>query len=107
MRYFAVSVVINREIGGDLSGLLKGVAVLIRERLKLRLSIRSLTAEARASAWLLGLLPFLLAGLLLMVDPHYLDPLLNEPGGRRTLAYGLLLMLLGALWMNRLTKVRA
>ena len=107
MRYFAVSVVINREIGGDLSGLLKGVAVLIRERLKLRLSIKSLTAEARASAWLLGLLPFLLAGLLLMVDPHYLDPLLNEPGGRRTLAYGLLLMLLGALWMNRLTKVRA
>lgn len=107
MRYFAVSVVINREIGGDLSGLLKGVAVLIRERLKLRLSIKSLTAEARASAWLLGLLPFLLAGLLLMVDPHYLDPLLNVPGGRRMLAYGFLLLFLGALWMNRLTKVRA
>ncbi len=106
MRYFAVSVVINREIGGDLSGLLKGVAVLIRERLKLKLTIRSLTAEARASAWVLGLLPFVLGGLLFMMNPNYLDPLLNDPSGRKMLVYGLLLMVFGILWMKQLSKVR-
>ncbi len=107
MRYFAVSVVINREIGGDLSGLLKGVASLIRERLKLRLTIRSLTAEARASAWVLGLLPFVLGGLLFMMNPDYLDPLLFDPSGRKMLVYGLLLMVFGILWMKQLSKVRA
>jgi len=107
MRYFAVSVVINREIGGDLSGLLKGVSALIRERLKLKLTVRSLTAEARASAWVLGLLPFVLGGLLLMLNPGYLDPLLNDPAGRRVLRDGLLLMAFGILWMKQLSKVRA
>jgi len=107
MRYFAVSVVINREIGGDLSGLLKGVSALIRERLKLKLTVRSLTAEARASAWVLGLLPFVLGGLLLMLNHGYLDPLLNDPAGRRVLRDGLLLMAFGILWMKQLSKVRA
>lgn len=107
MRYFAVSVVINREIGGDLSGLLKGVATLIRERLKLRQSIRALTAEARASAWVLGLLPFLLAGGLLVLNPDYMAPLWSDPSGRKMVVYGLLLMAVGVLWMNRLSKVRA
>ncbi len=106
MRYFAVSVVINREIGGDLSGLLKGVATLIRERLKLKLTIRSLTAEARASAWVLGVLPFILGGLLFMMNPNYLDPLINDPYGRKMLVYGLLLMVFGILWMKQLSKVR-
>ena len=107
MRYFAVSVVINREVGGDLSGLLKGVAMLIRERLKLRLSIRALTAEARASAWVLGLLPFFLGGALFLMNPNYLDPLLYDPAGRKMLVYGLLLMVFGILWMKQLSKVRA
>lgn len=107
MRYFAVSVVINREVGGDLSGLLKGVATLIRERLKLRLSIRALTAEARASAWVLGLLPFFLGGALFLLSPDYLDPLLYDPTGRKMLVYGLMLMAFGILWMKQLSKVRA
>ncbi len=107
MRYFAVSVVINREVGGDLSGLLKGVAALIRERIKLRLSIKSLTAEARASAWVLGLLPFVLGGALTLLNPDYMDPLLSDPSGRKMLVYGLLLMAFGILWMKKLSQVRA
>lgn len=107
MRYFAVSVVINREVGGDLSGLLKGVSTLIRERLKLRLTIKALTSEARASAWVLGLLPFLLGGALTLLNPDYMNPLLSDPAGRKMLVYGLLLMAFGVLWMKQLSKVRA
>lgn len=107
MRYFAVSVVINREVGGDLSGLLKGVAALIRERLKLRLTIRALTGEARASAWVLGLLPFIVSGLIAITNPEYIRALFVEPAGRRMLVYGLILMAVGIIWMNRLSKVRA
>ncbi len=107
MRYFAVSVVINREVGGDLSGLLKGVAALIRERLKLKLTIRALTGEARASAWVLGLLPFIVAGLIAVTNPEYVKPLIAEPTGRKMLVYGLLLMGVGMLWMKQLSKVRA
>lgn len=106
MRYFAVSVVINREVGGDLAELLRNVAGLIRERLRLRLRIRVLTSEARASAWVLGVLPFVLAGILFSLDPDYLSPLWTDASGRKMLAYTLFLMVIGIFWMNRLSKVR-
>lgn len=107
MRYFAVSVVINREVGGDLSGLLKGVSSIIRERLKLKMTIKALTAEARMSAWILGLLPFILGGVLFLVSPGYLAPLFHDPTGRKMLVYGLILMGFGFLWMKWLSKVKA
>lgn len=107
MRYFAVSVVINREVGGDLAGLLTGLAALIRERLKLRLLVKSLTAEARASTWVIGLLPFLIGATLLLLNPSYLDPLLSDPMGRKMLIYGFLMMVVGLVMMSRLSRVRA
>lgn len=106
MRYFSVAVLINREVGGDLAGLLRNVADLIRARLKLRLSIRAITAEGRISAWILGLLPFILVGILAFVNPAYIAPLWQEPVGQRLVLYGLVLMGFGILWMVRLSRVR-
>jgi tight adherence protein B len=106
MRYFSVAVLINREVGGDLAGLLRNVADLIRARLKLRLSIRAITAEGRISAWILGLLPFILAGLLVVLNPTYIAPLWQDPAGQRLVLYALVFMGFGILWMVRLTRVK-
>lgn len=106
MRYFSVAVLINREVGGDLAGLLRNVADLIRARLKLRLSIRAITAEGRISAWILGLLPFVLAGILVLFNPAYIAPLWQEPIGQRLVLYALLFMGFGILWMVQLTRVK-
>lgn len=106
MRYFSVAVLINREVGGDLAGLLRNVADLIRARLKLRLSIRAITAEGRISAWILGLLPFVLGGILVIFNPSYIAPLWQEPSGQRLVLYALVLMGFGILWMVQLTRVK-
>lgn len=106
MRYFAVAVFINHEIGGNLASLLSGVAALIRERLKLKMSVHAMTSEARVSAWILGLLPFAVALILFAVRPDFIAVLWREPGGRSMIAYTLLLMAIGVFWMQRLSKIR-
>lgn len=106
MRYFAVAVFINHEIGGNLASLLSGVATLIRERLKLKMSVHAMTSEARVSAWILGLLPFAVALILFAVRPGFISVLWRDPAGRTMMAYTLVLMLVGVLWMQRLSKIR-
>ncbi|WVH10103.1 MAG: hypothetical protein EoVTN8_1656 [Fluviibacter phosphoraccumulans EoVTN8] len=106
MRYFSVAVLINREVGGDLAGLLRNVADLIRAQLKLRLSIRAITAEWRISAWILGLLPFVLAAILVIFNPAYIAPLWQEPIGQRLVLYALVFMGFGILWMVQLARVK-
>ena len=106
MRYFAVAVFINHEIGGNLAHLLTGVATLIRDRLKLKLSVHALTSEARVSAWILGLLPFAVALILFAVRPDFISVLWREPSGRTMLSYTLILMIVGVIWMQRLSKIR-
>lgn len=106
MRYFSVAVLINREVGGDLADLLRNVAELIRARIKLRLSIRAMTAEGRLSAWILGLLPFMLGGLMFLINPGYIAPLWQEPVGRQWVLFALVLMALGIFWMTRIARVK-
>jgi tight adherence protein B len=106
MRYFAVAVFVNHEIGGNLATLLTGVAVLIRERLKLKMSVHAMTSEARVSAWILGLMPFAVGLFLFIVRPNFVSVLWSEPAGRTMMGYTIVLMIVGVLWMQRLSKIR-
>lgn len=106
MRYFAVAVFINHEVGGNLAALLTSVAQLIRERLKLKLSIHALTGEARTSAWILGALPFVVGLLLFIVRPEFISLLWTDPQGRSMMFYTVVLMLIGIYWMSRLSRIK-
>lgn len=106
MSYFAVAVLINREIGGDLAALLKNVSQLIRNRLQIKMSIQAMTGEARMSAWILGIIPFVLGLLLTLLQPKMMSLLITDPMGRQMLGYGLLIMGVGVLWMRRLIRIR-
>lgn len=106
MRYFAVAVYINHEIGGNLANLLSGVAQLIRERIKMRESVYAMTGEARTSAWILGSLPFFIVFIMLMIRPDFISVLWTDPSGRSMLRYALALMIVGIFWMHRISKLR-
>lgn len=106
MSYFAVAVLINREIGGDLSALLKHVAEMIRGRLQLRMSIHAMTGEARASAWILGLIPVVLGVALSVMEPEHMSVLVKDPIGRHLLFGGIFMMALGVLWMRKMINIR-
>ena len=67
------AIAVNRETGGNLSEVLDKVAKTIRERNEIRRQIRSLSAEGRLSAIVLIVLPFVVFGLILIIQPNYLS----------------------------------
>ncbi len=106
LRYFVVAVLIQRDSGGNLTEILSNLSRLIRERLKLLAKVRVLSSEGRMSAWILGLLPFFLAGVMNLVNPAFMSPLWTDPIGITILKYTLSLMLIGVVLMRRIIKIR-
>lgn len=106
LRYFIVSVLIQRESGGNLTEVLGNLSRLIRERLKLMGKIKVLSSEGRLSAWILGLMPFGLAGAMYLVNPEFMSPLWKDPIGIAIIQYLLTMMVLGALVLMKIIKIR-
>jgi tight adherence protein B len=106
LRYFVIAVLIQRETGGNLAEVLDGIASLIRERLKLFDKIRVLSAEGKLSAWILGLLPFATAGLMMVVNPTFLEVLWHDSAGIKMIEVVASSMFSGVLWMRRIVRIR-
>jgi tight adherence protein B len=106
LRYMVVAILIQREAGGNLSEVMSNVSVLVRQRLKLQGDVRSLSAEGRLSAWVLCLLPVIIAGVFMMVNPGYLGRFSDDPAGPELLVAASVLMLVGVLWMRTLIRIR-
>lgn len=80
--FFVVVLSVQQETGGNLAEVLTNLSNVIRKRKQLRLKIRALTAEGRASAWVVGFMPVIVAGLIHLVNPEYLRPLWETDTGR-------------------------
>lgn len=106
LRYFVVAVTIQRESGGNLAELLDNIAAIVRARLKLLGEVRTLSAEGRMSAWVLGLLPFCVALVINIVNPKFLSVLWTDAMGLRLIGGALLMMVFGAWWMRRIIRIR-
>jgi tight adherence protein B len=106
VHFFVTAVLIQRDSGGDLAGLLLGMASVIRERQRLAAQVRVLSAEGRLSAWVLSLLPLGLALAMSALNPRFMERLWSEPAGQRLVVVAALLWLVGVVWMVRLVRVR-
>jgi len=106
LRYFVVAVLIQRDSGGNLTEVLGNLSRLIRDRLKLISRIKVLSAEGRLSAWILGLMPFVLAAVMNLVNPGFMAPLWNDPIGVAIIKYMLILMAFGVLILRKIIKIR-
>jgi tight adherence protein B len=106
MGFFAAAVMIQRESGGNLAELLDKIAAIVRERLKLRGEVRTLSAEGRLSAIILTTLPFGVAVVVNMVNPSFMALLWNDPAGVRMVGAALFMMALGVLWMRSIVSIR-
>lgn len=96
---------IQQEAGGNLASLFETLAETMLQRLQLRREIRTLTAEARLSAYVLAGLPLLIAGFLFATSPKYVLVLFHNQAGKIALLAALALQLLGFLWMFRTVKI--
>ena len=105
IRYFVVAVIIQRETGGNLAELMEKLAHMIRQRYEFDGKLKTLTAEGKMSAVILIALPFIVLGLILVMNPAFLAPLFNEPLGRMMMAGGCVSMVFGTLMMSKMIKI--
>lgn len=78
----AMSVVIQRQVGGNLSQILDTVGETIRDRIKLRGEIKSLTAEGVISGWTIALLPVIVGAFCNAANPDYFKGMLDTDFGK-------------------------
>ena len=105
VRFFVVSVILQRETGGNLAEIIENLANLIRERFKFRGKVRTLSAEGRLSAMILSILPFVFSGGLFLLGPEYVGVLFTDPIGRMMLLIGAFVMFIGLLVIRRIVKL--
>jgi tight adherence protein B len=107
LRYLVTAITIHRETGGNLGDVLDRLAYTIRERVKLVRQTEALTAEGRLSGRILIILPFVMAGVLYVVQPTYILILFNDPTGRMMMGLALLLQGIGYLLIRKMVHPEA
>jgi tight adherence protein B len=105
-RYFVIAVLIQRETGGNLAELLDSIATIVRARHKLAGTIRVLSAEGRLSAWILCLLPFVLAFVISLLNRQFISVLWTDIAGIKLVLSAVALMVIGVLWMRSIIRIR-
>jgi tight adherence protein B len=105
VRIFVTAVLIQREVGGNLTEILDNLAEIIRQRFTLKRQVQVLTAEGRYSVYVLTALPIVIAGFVYLTNPTYLKPLWETDIGRMMLYGALAAQVVGYLWMRKLTNI--
>jgi tight adherence protein B len=100
------AVLIQRQAGGNLAEVLANISWTIRERIRIRGEIQALTGQARMSGWMLGGLPIFLGGVLYLMSPSYMDPLIFSTPGRIAIVGGLISEAIGIVLIRRLANVQ-
>jgi tight adherence protein B len=85
-KFFVVAVSLQRATGGNLASTLDILSDIMRKRRAMRLKARATTGEVRMSAYVLGAIPFLVIGGLLVITPDYLQPLISDSRGHIIIA---------------------
>jgi tight adherence protein B len=106
LRYLVIAVLIQRESGGNLAEVFGNISRLIRARLKLLAQVRVMSAEGRMSAWILGVLPLGVMGLMTLSNPAYIKVLWTDPIGVTLMWYALAVAAGGVLWMRNVIRIR-
>lgn len=102
-RFLIVAMAIQKETGGNLAETLGNLSDLIRKRRQLRLKVKAMSSEAKASAMIIGSLPFIMFTVLMFVNPDYAMVLFDEPKGRVLLGIGIGWMSIGWAVMTKMT----
>lgn len=105
LKYFVTAYQINREIGGNLAEVLDNISKIIRERFKLKRHVQAITAEGRISAWILGVLPFVVGMAMYVIRTEYVSILLTDPVGQKLMFAALCLWFLGIIVINRMVQI--
>jgi tight adherence protein B len=96
---------IHRTVGGNLAEILDNIAYTIRERVRLKGEIQTLTAQARASGTMITFLPIILAVFMYFVTPGYFKPMFENFIGWVMIAIGCFMIFVGNLIIRRVVAI--
>lgn len=106
LKFFITAVLIQREVGGNLSEILDNLNNTIRERYKLQGLIKTQTAQAQLSGIVLGLAPVFISGAISFLNPQYMEPLFKTIMGNVVLAVAFMMSILGFVVIKKVTQIR-
>ena len=92
-QFFVITLAIQRETGGNLAETLSNLADVLRKRAQMKLKIRAMSSESKASAYIVGSLPFVVFTLVYMINPHYMGGFFTD---QRLIVAGIG----GIIWMS-------
>ncbi len=106
MRFLATAILLQKESGGNLAQILDKTSAVIRERARLRGQLRIYTAQGRITGWVLGSAPFLMFGVISLVNHNYEKTLFSDPFGLKMVYFGLGMMVIGILAIRKIIDVK-
>lgn len=102
--FFVISLSVQRETGGNLAETLENLGDILRRRRQMRLKVKALSSEAKASAYLLGSLPFVMFVMMMLVNSDYATTLIVDSRGHLMMAGGMLSLSVGAAVMAKMCR---
>ncbi len=106
LKIFTISVIIQRETGGNLAEILENNGKVIRERFKFQGKVKVLAAPGKLSAIVIVILPFVLAFLLSILNRNYLNYLILDPVGQMAIIFGLIWMGIGIITLRKMVIIK-
>ncbi len=106
VKFLAIVVAIQQQAGGNLSEALGNLSTVLRDRFQLKMKVKALSAEAKASAWVLASLPPIVTFLVYGTAPEYISILFNTRTGNFALLFCGLWMLTGILVMRKMINFK-
>ncbi|MDB5700243.1 MAG: pilus assembly protein TadB [Sphingomonadales bacterium] len=101
-QFFCISLTIQRETGGNLAETLSNLATVLRVRAQMKLKIKAMSSESKASAYIIGALPFIVFALIYSINPNYMGKFFVDPRLIITGIGGFTWMGIGALIMKKM-----
>lgn len=105
LKLCVTAVLIQREIGGNLSEVLRNISHTIRERFRIQGEIRVKSAQARLSGYIVSALPFFLFFWINLVNPDYMKTLYDHPNGVYILGTGIVMQIVGWLIIRKIVDI--
>lgn len=102
--FFTISLAIQSETGGNLGETLSNLSEVLRKRRQLKLKIKALSGEAKASAYIIGSLPFVMAVMIYLMSPDYIMKLVDDPRGLFMIGLGMTSFSVGAFTMWKMIR---
>lgn len=101
-QFFVITLAIQRETGGNLAETLSNLSEVLRKRMQMKLKISAMSSESKASAYIIGVLPFIVFGLISFISPDYMAGFFKDQRLMIAGIGGLIWMSIGAYIMRQM-----